>query len=136
MVLGGGERECGLAVDEGEEARFLATQEFLDDDLGAGYAEGSREARLDRGLSLGHRLADHHALAGREAVGLHHDRQLLPLEVGLGCPHVVEAAVGGGRNAELAAQILGEPLRPFEPRCRLARPEALDAGGRQIIDEP
>ena len=51
MVLRGGERQHVLAVDEGEEARLLALQEFLDDDLGAGCPEGAGEAGVDGGFS-------------------------------------------------------------------------------------
>ncbi len=48
MVLRGGERESGLAVDQREEARFLAVEELLDDDLRAGGAERAAEAIVDR----------------------------------------------------------------------------------------
>ena len=48
VVLRGGERQSGLAVDQREEARFLAVEELLDDDLRAGGAERAAEAVLDR----------------------------------------------------------------------------------------
>ena len=47
VVLRRGERQRVLAVDEGEEARFLALQELLDHDLGAGGAERAAEAVVD-----------------------------------------------------------------------------------------
>ena len=82
MVLGGGEGKCVAAVDEGEEARLLADQAFLDHDLRACSAERAREAGLDGGGGSLARLGDGDALAGGEAVGLDHDGQRLALEVG------------------------------------------------------
>ena len=52
MVLRGGKRERGLAVDQREEARFLAVEELLDHDLGAGGAERAAEAIVDRRVRL------------------------------------------------------------------------------------
>ena len=51
-------------------------------------------------------------------------------------PRVGEAAIGGGRDAGLAAEILGEALRAFELAPRLRRAEDPDAGGSQIVGEP
>ncbi len=133
VILRGRQRQRVLAVDEGEEARLLAFEEFLDDDLAAGLAEGAGEAGVDRRLGLGARRGDGDALAGGETVGLDDDRQLLPGEVRLGGRGVLEASIGRGRNAELGAQILGEALRALELRRRLLRPEALDSRRREII---
>ena len=78
---------------------------------------------------------DHHALAGGKPVRLHDDRHAVIAHIGLGRLRIGEAAVGGGGNAELGAEILGEGLRAFELRGGLARSEGLDAGRRQIVDE-
>ena len=67
-----------LAVDEREEARLLALEEFLDDDLATRLAESAGETGVDRRLGLGPRRGDRHALAGGEPVGLDDDRQLFP----------------------------------------------------------
>ncbi len=127
------ERERVLAVDECEEARLLACEEFLDDDLAARLAESAGEARVDRRLGLGPRRGDRHALAGGETVGLDDDRQLFPSYVRLGARSIREATIGRGWNIELGAQILGEALRALELCCRLLRPEALDPRRREII---
>ena len=123
------------AVDQGEEARLLAVQELLDDDLGAGGAERAGEAGVDGRLGLRRGLGDDHALAGRQAVGLDDDGQLLRRQVGLGGARVGEAAVGGGGDRELAAQVLGEALRAFELGGRLGGAEDLDPGGREVVGE-
>ena len=81
------------------------------------------------------RLGDDHAFAGGKPVGLDDDRQGLRGEVGLGGARIVEAAVGGGRDGELAAQVLGEALGAFELRRRLGRAERLDPGRGQIVGD-
>ena len=124
-----------LAVDQGKDARLLAFQELLDDDLGAGRPERAGEAGVDGLLRIGPGLGDDHALAGRQAVGLDDDGQLLRRQIGLGRARVAEAAVGAGGNRELAAQVLGEALGAFELRCRLGGAEDLDAGGGEVVGE-
>ena len=65
-----------LAVGEGEEAGFLAVEEFLDHDLGAGGAEAIGDQRvIDRGLGLGEAHRDGDAFAGGEPVGFDDDRR-------------------------------------------------------------
>ena len=51
-------------------------------------------------------------------------------------PAFGEAAVGRCRDAELGAKVLGEGLRPLEPRRRPARPKGLDAGRGEVVDDP
>ena len=82
------------------------------------------------------RLGDDDALAGGEAVGLDHDRQRLRRR-DRPCAAAAsrEAAVGGGRDAELGAEVLGEALRAFELGRGLGRAEGLDAGRRQVVGE-
>jgi phosphoribosylamine-glycine ligase len=70
VILRGGEREGIDAVAEGEEADFLAAQEFLDDEFRTRRAESTAEAIVDRAERLGERGGDGDALAGGEAVGL------------------------------------------------------------------
>ena len=72
------------AVEEGEEARFFADEEFLDHDLGAGVAEGAVEAGVDGGVGSWRGRCDDDALAGGEAVGLDDDRRAVARDVGLG----------------------------------------------------
>ena len=135
VVLRRGQRQHVLAVDQGEEARLLAFQELLDDDLGARGSERAGEAGVDGLLGRRRRLGDDHALAGRQAVGLDDDRQLLRRQIGLGGARIGEAAIGAGGNGELAAQVLGEALRALELRRRLGWAKYLDPGGRQVVDE-
>ena len=56
--------------------------------------------------------------------------------IGLGRRGVGEAPIGGGRNAEFGAEILGEALGAFELGRRLGRPEHFDALRFEIVGEP
>ncbi len=64
VILRGGERQHALAVAKAEEAGFLAVEIGLDDHLGAGRAEGAREAFVDCGKGLVEAHRHRHALAG------------------------------------------------------------------------
>ena len=63
----------GLAVDQREQARFLALEEFLDH-------QRPVAGGVDRGLGFGAGHGDGHALAGGEPVGLDHDRDAEAVE--------------------------------------------------------
>jgi hypothetical protein len=135
VVLRRGERQHVLPVDQRGEARFLAFQEFLDDDFSARGSECPGEAGIDCTLGRRRRLGDDHALAGRQAVGLDDDRQLLRRQIGLGGARIGKAAIGAGGNGELATQVLGEALRTLELRSRLGWAKYLDPGGREVVGE-
>ena len=81
------------------------------------------------------RHRDDDALAGGETIGLDHDRRALRADIGLGGIRIAEALIGRGRNVVGLAEILGEALGAFEPGGGLARPERLDAGGSEIVDD-
>ena len=81
-------------------------------------------------------LGDGHALACGESVGLDDDGELLIREIGLRRRGIVEARIGGGRNAGTRAEILGEALGAFEPRGSLRRSEHLYAFSFEIVGEP
>ncbi len=83
-----------------------------------------------------HGHGHHHALAGGEPIGLDHDRRALRADIGQRLGGVIEAAVGAGRNVEFAAEVLCETLGALELGGLLARAERLDAGAREIIDDP
>ena len=81
-------------------------------------------------------MRDHHALARRKPVGLDHDRRALRADIGQRVGGIGEAAIGAGRNAEFGAERLGKSLGALELRSLLARPERLDAGAVEIVDDP
>ena len=127
-----------IAVSPSQSAKNDASspvEKFLHHDFGAGRAERAAEHHVDRGFAPRRCLRHHHALAGRQAVGLDDDRRALRAHVGLGRRRGGEALVGGGRDAVRLAQVLGEALGAFELRRRLARAERLDAGGGEIVDD-
>ena len=78
VVLRRRERQHGAAVDHRDEAGFLALEEFLDDDARRRPRRSWPANMSSRGLHgfVGGR-ADHHALAGGEAVGLDDERRAL-----------------------------------------------------------
>ena len=54
----------------------------------------------------------------------------------LGFSRIVKPSIVTGRNAELAAEILGESFRALEPGRRARRPETRNALVGQIVDDP
>ncbi len=135
MVLRRRERHCGGAVAQRKKRSFFALQEFLDHHLRAGSTEPALEHHVDRGFRLFDRFRDHNALAGGEAVGLHHDRRAVLSHVILRRSCRREALIGRGRDVVRAADILGESLRAFKLRGHLRGTERLDPGGFQIVDD-
>jgi hypothetical protein len=115
VILRGRERRDVLAVAEAEEADLVAFEELLDDHLPFGLAQQrtGEEALggLDRGAA---RLADEHALAGGQAVGLDHDGRMEDFDglfelFGGGADGVV-----GGGNVVPLQEALGEALAGLE----------------------
>jgi len=137
VVLGRGQGEDVPAVGEGEEGGLLAGHELLDHHLGAGGPEDLvQHDVVDGGHRLLHRHRHHHPLAGGQAVGLDDDGSALLADVGDRPVPIGEGGVGGGGDAVLGHQVLGEGLAPLDPRRRLARPEDLEAGGLEAVDDP
>ena len=136
MILRGRERQRRLAVDQREEARLLTGKEFLDDEFGAGLAEGAGETGIDGGFGSLLGLGDGHALAGGKPVGLDDDRLRLLRDISLGSFGVLEASIGSSRYAGTRAEVLGEALGAFEPRSLARRTEDLDALGFEVVGEP
>ena len=136
MILGRVERDRGLAVAQRQERGLLAGQEFLDEDVGSGRTQPARHHHVDGGLRFFDAFRHHHTLAGREAVGLDHDRGAFPADMSLGGRRHAEARIFRGRDRMRAAQVLGESLRAFEPCRRPPRPERLDPHRFEIVDDP
>ena len=136
MILGRGQRERALAVAENEEARLFARQEFLDHQLGAGFAQAAAEDHLDGALCFRERLcATTTPLPAARPSALITIGAPCSRAVGFGRRDRVEALVGGGRDVVRAAQVLGEAFGPFKPGRCLCGSERLDAGAFKIIDE-
>jgi hypothetical protein len=106
---------CGLegdgigAVAEEEDAQFGSGKELLDDH-GRFLAAGERasEASVNPRLGLGEDPGDEDALAGSEAVGLHHVGRGVGGEVVFGGPGVGEPTMGAGGDAGSLHHLLGE----------------------------
>jgi hypothetical protein len=108
------------AVDHDDETRFLADQEFLDHHAVAGFAEGIAGEHVahcrDRLSSV---VGDDHALAGRQPVGLDHDRRAALADIGqrrLDLGEVRYSAVGMAWRARKSLVKALEPSSCAAPR--------------------
>ena len=133
VVLGGRHRHGALAVAQGEQRQLLAVEELLEHH--ARLAEAAlTEERLDRLARLGLVLADDHALARGQHVGLEHGRVRRARKLLLGLLAAAQHHVRGRGDAHVAHQLLAYA---FEPSMR--RPprwaERRDAGLRQRVHE-
>ena len=136
VVLGRGQRQRMLPVDQGEEAQLLAFEEFLDDDFGSGGAEDLvGHHGVDRFAGLLERLGDDHALAGGEPVGLDHDRQAPLGDIGLGRARVGEAAIGRGRDGIAPGEVLHEAFGALQRGAGGIGPESGNAGRFQPVHQ-
>jgi hypothetical protein len=99
------------------QGQLHAHQGLLEDHPAAGRAELPREEGPEGGQGLGLVLGQHHALAGRQAVGLEHDGVAVgpgPDE-GLAFRQVHHRPAGGAGNAVADHEVLGEGLAPLQP---------------------
>ena len=130
------ERNRSLAVAEREERGFLAVEEFLDHDFPRRLARGRRRTSCRWRLRL---LRPSRAtttpLPAASPSAFTTIGAPLRAHIVLGRRRAREALIGGGRDFVGPAQVLGEAFRAFQPRRRLARPEGLDAGRLQIVDD-
>ena len=115
---------------------LAAFEELLDHDLGAGRAECALKHHGNGSFGFRQSLCHNDTLAGGKPIGLDHDWRALRADIGPRVGGATEAAIGAGRNIELAAQVLGKAFGALELRRRLARPKRLDADRREIVDDP
>ena len=111
-----GQREHVASVDDREHGQLLALEQFLDHELVA-----ERRDRAQRRVELLLGVADEHALAGREPIGLDHAR------------HPRHRHRLGDRHPSGAHHVLGEALRALDPCRSGARAEHGDAAPAQLI---
>ncbi len=143
VVLRRQEGDCVLSVRKREEARLFAVEILLDDNLGSRASEAALEHHVDGAFRLVLRRSDDHALAGGQPVGLDDVRRIETRQIFL-CPvGSCETSVGGGRNAGLVAQRLGEGLRGLDlgrglrrPRTRVSAPPSARRPGPPRVALP
>ena len=84
MVLNVVEQHGVVAIAQGEDGDFFATQHFFDDDLTPGFfAEFVLIHDPDHGVfGLFNRLGNRHALASGQAISLDHDRRPDLIQIG------------------------------------------------------
>ncbi len=135
-VLGRRQRRDAMAITQHEQRTLGAHQSFFDHDASPGVAEAlPRQLRGDVGLGLFERVGDEYALAGGEAVGLHHPRPGQVAQEGLGRFGVVEGPVAGRGHAGLGQDRLHERLRSFEAGSVGAGAEHETAVGAQLVGQ-
>ena len=75
VILACRQHDDGPAVGERENARLLAIHAIFDDELPAGIAEFALAGDAIDGVErFAPAMTHDHSLAGRETIGLHHDR--------------------------------------------------------------
>ncbi len=134
VVLRGGQRQDVTAVDHDDETGLLADQEVLHHHARPGTAKRTlAQHGAHGGFGFVAPVGDHHALAGRQTVGLDHHRQRTCANVRQRGGQILEGLVGGGRNGVPAQELLGVGLGTLQLRGGLARPEAAPAGGGEGV---
>ncbi len=136
VVLRGAEHRVALAVAGHVEGDLLAFEALLDDDGGAGLAEGAVAERAgERRDGLVDVVADGDPLARGEPVGLHHHAVPDRARVRGRAREVVEARVRRGGDAVARHEVLREDpwsLRGARPRRRgRSRGRPRRRGGRR-----
>ena len=110
MILGGGQRNDIAAVAQGDEADFLAPQEFFDD-----QAPGES---LESRLGFGTVVRDYDALSGSQAVGLQDYRKAETVDglARFGGAGAIHGDERGCRNITLYKEVLCKNLTTLELR--------------------
>ena len=125
-----------FAIDQGEEARFLAGQKLFDHHLVSGLAKGSfGHDMIDGGESLVFAVRQDNALAGGQTIGLDNDRGAFFMDVFLGGVALVEGGVPGRGNIVTLAEVLHEYLRAFQLGRSSGGTESLDSLRFQVVDK-
>ena len=129
------QRDRIATIADRDEARLAAAEPLLDDDPRR-RGIGRRRQGQDRGLRLGRRFADRHALAGREAIGLDDDAasgrgQLAGERDGLG--RVSERSRQRHAHPGGLGNVVAERLARLDPGRRRGRPEDGDTRVSQRI---
>jgi hypothetical protein len=136
VILRSRQRQDVPAVRHHDETGFLALQELLDHDAMAGFAEGVPRQHVQHGgFGFGGGPRHDHALARRQSVRLDDDRRTLLADEVDGRGDLAELAITGRGDAVAGHEILGEGLRPFQLRGSGPRPEALQAGLGETVDD-
>ncbi len=144
VVLGRLQGDDRAAVGNRQHAGLLAVEPFFNHQAIAGGAEDFLQGNLldgaNRLVAIG---ANHHALAGRQTVGLDDDAAVVPLvQVMNRFRRIAEDLVVGGGNVGRVEQILAKDLAALEFRRGLAGtedPQALrlegidDSGGQRAL---
>jgi len=111
-------------------------KKFLDNDLRACRPERARETGFDCSACLFGRRGDDDPLARCKPIGLDDDGQGLSFQIRECRVSIAKAPIGGSRNVELRAQILGEALRALEARGCGIGSEIGNPGRIERIAEP
>ena len=124
-----------LAVGQAQKADLVALEELLHHNLLLMRAQQGAGKQAVRGFECrGAALADDHALARGQAVGLHHDRRMEALNGAFQFRAVGAQRVMRGGNIVPLQKSLGEPLARFQLGSFPAGTEGRKSAPAQRID--
>ena len=135
MVLGGGQQHNPLAVAEGKHRHLRPLGALLQHQAGAGAAKAPRKNFLNGGSSLRQVFGHGHPLAGRQAIGLHHQGPTLGFQDRQRLIPVLGRPVAGGGDGGLHHQGLGPLLAGFQLGPIGARAKHGHSGGPQLVPQ-
>ena len=134
VVLGRRQRHHPLAVADRVVGRLLPLEQVLDHHPLPGRPEAPLAHHLvERPLGQGRARADADALAGRQAIGLHHAGTAPLADVRARRLQIVEAAESGVGNPVAGHELPGEGLAALETRHLPGRTEDGHAGLPQAV---
>ena len=133
VVLRRSERHHRRAVGQHEQADFLALEEFLDH---RARRRGSANSVSTAPAASAIVIATVTPLPAARPSAFTTTGAPNSSSAGARLVERMHRAIAGGRDVRAVAQRLGERLRSFELRGRLARPEHREPGGAQIVGDP
>ena len=135
VILTGRQRQDVLAVNHDDEAGFLAIEELLDHDAGAGVTQlVAGQHVVDGGMRFFQVHGDDHPLAGGQTVSLDDDGRPLGIDVSMRCGSIGEGLEFGRGDVVPGHEALGEILGRLQLRCFLGRAKNLQATIAENID--
>ena len=136
VVLGCNHGHHDLAVGKGQKGRFFPIHKLFQHHPGAGFSEfmvGHHVVNGSHGFFFGH--GNHHALAGRQPVRLHHNGRTLFFHKSLSRGNISAHLKGCRGDVIFLHQVFGKGFGSFQFRRRLVRPEDGQAAGTEHIGD-
>ena len=138
MVLRSGQGQCGQAVGYHHETGLFPFQElFNHHPCNALVVLNTRifgKHMVNRRMSLFYAHGNHHALAGCQAIGFHHNRRTLGIHISMGFGSVFKHLVFSGANPVPEHEGFGKSLGTFQLRSLLCGAKNAQSVVTKFID--